>query len=911
MPSFLDEIDKNRELFLQFNETKRERFQQLIVHPMVRKVVNTIPILLSTNTKRLPGYVDGEVPCGIANFKPDTESEKFLQSRFNVRNIPLVQHGYFVEMFAVMGSVGTIAYTKESDFDYWVCIDRRSVTPEKLRLFIQKVEAIEKWAVDEMEIDMHIFINDIADIKNNIFAESSEEAFGSIIGAVLKDEFFRSSVIIAGKVPFWWVIPRFVRDVEYEKWYGLVPPEMKERLFIDLGNLFEISKQDFVGAALFLIIKSLGNPFKSLIKLGLLERYLFAPDNSPLLSQKVKSAMLRGSRENRILDSYILMFEEVYDYYETQLNDAALLNNIRQNLYLKIDPQLSKYLGIKDNRNLPYKVLVMFRYVKEWGWTARDIQDLDNFAGWDYKRTMVFWNMVRRFMLLSYQKIVSQIPSMNLENRISDSDFKLLSRKIKSHFSSEKNKIDHYISFKETPYESILIIEPAAGSGINDNEWSLIKRAQVADDKFTSTVVRTEKGLVRLLAWTAINQIFHSKFSRVKFQSGYGRINQNTVIDLLGSIADLFAGTRARIKNDFYLRPHFNMVNMIILNFGIENCEEIQTIHHLYQTSWGESYIDEYASPGDLVPILGKILHEATHSKNEFQDYCIIKSPEPFKKHYKEIEQIFQESYKFIVRSYRSQSLRFITSLAGRYVMITREGEVVTLANDADFAKTLARISLNPKKDTAFSVYGADQNLQVLDAINKLKKNNAITVVFEERSNLLVIYVVNERGNLFTFTKPKELKEEAVIYLFDFCQNVIKKINQDESVTRINPVLQFYQLAVDRFGKCIFENRSRWAEELYLVKFRSRKPLAVIVSKYKSIETLYSITASGDSNSIYVPLKRVSEFAENIRKSDRAVVRLVGDVRFIDLKDEDLGRGTTPYFHEKFRVEFVMEKIGS
>ncbi len=222
--SILEEFHKNRELFLQFNEIKYKRFQQLIGNTSIRRVVNSIPILLSTNNKRLPGFIEGDAPCGIMNLQPDVEAKKYLQGRFYVKEIEINNRNPFIEMMAVMGSVGTIAYTRESDFDYWVCIDRRGVPPEKLEAFQKKVEAVQTWAIQEAEIEVNIFINDITNIKNNIFAESKEEAFGSIIGAVLKDEFFRSSIIIAGKVPFWWVLPRFVRDSEYEELYRTALP---------------------------------------------------------------------------------------------------------------------------------------------------------------------------------------------------------------------------------------------------------------------------------------------------------------------------------------------------------------------------------------------------------------------------------------------------------------------------------------------------------------------------------------------------------------------------------------------------------------------------------------------------------------------------------------------------------------
>src|SRR4030042_5342829 len=259
--SILDDIHKNRESFLQFNDAEEKRFQHLIGNPNVRLVVNAIPILLSVNNKRLPGYIDGDVPCGIFNFRSEVDAKKYLQGRFYVKDLGLRDTNPFIEMMAVMGSVGTIAYSRDSDFDYWVCIDKRGVSPEKLNNFTGKMDAVQDWAMAEMNIEVHIFINDIGDIKNNIFAESNEEAFGSTLGAGLKEEFFRSSVIIAGKIPFWWVVPRFIRDSDYEKLYNELPEEIKEKDFVDMGNLFEISKADFLGAALFQIIKSLGNPF--------------------------------------------------------------------------------------------------------------------------------------------------------------------------------------------------------------------------------------------------------------------------------------------------------------------------------------------------------------------------------------------------------------------------------------------------------------------------------------------------------------------------------------------------------------------------------------------------------------------------------------------------------------------------
>jgi adenylate cyclase class 1 len=234
--SFLSTIETNRKNFLKFNDMKYERFQQLITNTNIKKVINAIPMLLSVNDPKIPGYVEASVPMGIFHYEPDRETVKYLASRFHRAGIAPDNRQPFIEMLAVMGSVGTIAYTKQSDFDYWVCVDKKRVSGEMLKNFQKKIDAIQSWAMSEIEIEVHLFINDIHSLKNNIYAEDEDEAFGSTIGATLKDEFYRSSIIIAGKIPFWWVVPR-IGDSEYETLYSQMPAEIRDTQYIDLGNL--------------------------------------------------------------------------------------------------------------------------------------------------------------------------------------------------------------------------------------------------------------------------------------------------------------------------------------------------------------------------------------------------------------------------------------------------------------------------------------------------------------------------------------------------------------------------------------------------------------------------------------------------------------------------------------------------
>ncbi len=900
-----EKIQANLSLFRKFNDIKYRRFQDFITNNNVARVINSIPLLMHVNDMRLPGYVEGDVPYGIANYTPDGEAEKFIHTRFHVKNFKFSKKP-FVQMLAVMGSIGTVAYSKESDFDYWVCIDRKSVSEKQAGLFNKKIVAIQNWAMKEINTEVHLFLNDIESVRNNIFAEDEDEAFGSTVGPVLKDEFFRSSIIIAGKYPFWWVVPGFLPDSEYYRIYDELDPVFRDETFIDLGNIYRISREDFLGAALFQLIKSLGNPFKSILKIGLLEKYLFGPEKALLLSQKIKSGLLKGNIEDRILDSYILMFEEVYEYYREVLEDKKLPEILRMNLYLKINPQLSKYSGMKKARSLPYKVKVMFRYVKEWGWGGKEIGNLDNFDNWDYQKIMAFWNQVKKFMLLSYQKISRTLPSMNLQQKISDSDFKLLSRKIKSHFSTEENKIDRYISFKDTPSESILYIEPI-DRGIDSQEWTLSKRNTSSKDHFESTLLKGEKDLVKLLSWTAINQIFDPGYSRIKISSGYSRISQDSVVDLMNKLCAVFQNRKLKIRNEYLLRPAFNLASVIIFNFSIEKADEIRSIHHVYLTSWGESYIYRYRNDADIIHILGKVLSDGSVLRRSYDEYCVIYSPEPFKKIYKDIETTFKESYEFITGGDRTGSNRLVAFIGNQYLIVSRDGIRVTVDTVPNYIKMLTTLTLKPKGSVTHRFLGDDSRLELLQEIYEKRRPNFISIFYDEKGDYVFVYVINENGNIFTFMKGRNKKEEALSYIYFFSRYVINRINSYHSIPDINDNIMVMKVAADRFGRVEFVNESKSLEELFLVKYQKRKGMVLEVSRGGG-ETAYTVTFPDGARIGPLNLAGLPGAVTRYRSTRGGFPEFVSDISFSDATKEDLSLGTSLFFLEKYRAELVVNK---
>ena len=896
-------IEENYNSFLKFNQMKVDRFQQLFASTNIKRVINSIPAILSMNDRKIPGYIDDKCPYGISGYQPDAEVARYIKSRFGIDFIS-PDKNCFIEMLAVMGSVGTIAYTKKSDFDYWACIDKSKTDEKGLRLFTKKVEDVQKWAEKEAGVEVHIFINDVHNLKVNIFAEDDEEGFGSTVGAVLKDEFFRSSIIVAGKIPFWWVVPKFVINEEYDKIFNHIPEEEREKKYVDIGNLYKISKEDFMGAALFQLIKAIGNPFKSILKIGILERYLFSGENTLLLSQKVKTAIIRNEISAIILDSYLLMFNEVYKYYEEVLTDKSLLLILRQNLYLKIDPQLSKYLTLKDKKNLPYKVVVMFKVTHEWGWGIDDLKDLDDFESWDYNRIIQFWNYIKKFMLLSYQKISREMPTMNLQNKISESDFKLLSSKLKANFSIEPDKIENFITFKDTPNEPYLYIEPDTRS-VKESGWRVYKKIRTDNGKHEKEIaIKTEDDLVKLLAWCSINQVYEPTFSRLFIDSGYNHISKSLITELLNKIFEMFNSKKVHLGNKLYLQNPRTYKNMIIMNFSDSNASTIASFYHLYMNSWGETFLKHYTNPSDLVMIFSKVLKDGPMNNRNFDEFCYFVSPEPHKKLYKNIEKTFRNAYDFFVSGKQYVKQRLLISIDNNLVCATKEDKEISVASFGSDIELLSYVSQRPFRYPDNRIYSEDNTeLSIIDEIYGKRINNTITMVYEDKQKYLMIYIIDENGNLFTYIKRKG-EGDPVPGTYRFCMNTISNIRKSKLGKNINEEILCYKLDVDKFGKVNFKDDSRNVRQLDSLYSNTENGVMIDVGLSEG-NTLYSARSTG-GRSKAVTLSGIPGMLKEIGKNRTCEII---DIKFHNFPAERMEIGSTIYFYEKYRIEKITGSV--
>jgi adenylate cyclase, class 1 len=239
---------ENKETFLKYNEMRKHTFLEL--SPKDADIIlYLVPWLLSVNHPACPGYIRGlKVPIQVANIHREQtilRKESAYKRLFSIQEdaslLKFSPQASLILGIYTIGSVGTIAQTEHSDCDIWLCIDKRTYDTHALQQLSQKVNILKNWLDTQLRLPTYFFICDLEDIRNCHFGQVDEESCGTTQKNILKEEFYRTMIVIAGRIPLWWIC----HDGEHPVAYGDVAKELscdelESQDFVDLGDIEHI-----------------------------------------------------------------------------------------------------------------------------------------------------------------------------------------------------------------------------------------------------------------------------------------------------------------------------------------------------------------------------------------------------------------------------------------------------------------------------------------------------------------------------------------------------------------------------------------------------------------------------------------------------------------------------------------------
>jgi adenylate cyclase, class 1 len=619
----LEALTDNRQSFLKFNRFKIHR-NLVTLSEIDQTIFLTIPRLLHVHQKGLPGYFEGDPPCGIHNFTLNQEAQYALEKMFPdviVRRNPNLKP--VIQTALLMGSVGSIAQTNKSDLDYTLLIDKNDFTEESMKLFQKKLNLIETWTWDSYNLETHFFINDFQDVKNNIFGESDSESTGSALAKLLKEEMYRTMIIVSGKVPFWLISPVDCDDKKYDKLYKKLENGetlLKREEFIDMGNVDDISQGEYFGGAIWALIKSLKSPFKTLMKMGILEDYMFGNTKSNLLCHQVKDKYINDTPYLDI-DPYLIMFERVQQFFK-ETKDEEALDALRHAFYLKVGTQIKPDEFGKGSKI--WRKSTLIKMLKEWGWDEEKLERLNNYSNWKMMHKLDLGNKISKILMASYKNISEKNKTLDpSESLITEQDTHLLGRKLFSFHRAAPNKVDNLgalVDGKTAETELTFLFKQKTPS--EKAAWYLIRgrTPAILEQIEDEDIIKKSNTLPFLVAFAVFNNLCN-KETQILLNAQEEALKESDLRALLGQLENFIASVNiAALSNEDLLNDaKINQLFMLI-DFGtppppevtlgnIKDCknnaelnkfitrrmDRIKSITTTYLTSWGELFCKTYS----------------------------------------------------------------------------------------------------------------------------------------------------------------------------------------------------------------------------------------------------------------------------------------------------------------------------
>jgi len=594
-------IRRHRQLFLNYIQLRCKCAYDL--SPQNAPVAfEIIPALLSLNDPVLPGYIpDGDKACGVHG----VGSAKNLKKRINhyfpeARKLKIAYQRHLIkrpiiESLLVMGSIGTVTQNGSSDYDFWVCVDAENSPSADIQKLRRKTQNISRWCRIQFDMEVHFFIMRVQDIRKDDFGRVNEESAGSSQKKFLKEEFYRTMLLVCGKTPFWWVVPPGISQEVYQQYWNQWTQQNRydDDDFVELGYLGNIPREEFLGTTLWHLSKGINNPFKALIKMAMMESYLSDDFEGPLLCDVIKKRVFEGRQSILELDPYLLMLETILKFYN-QTHKYDHMELLRKAFYIKTQPKLNRLKLISKRPN--YQTQAFKALLKQWHWSLNLCEDLNQIENWSYIRQLRFSTKINAFYSATYKQLRQEILQDGPQT-INDHDLTLLGRKIHVLFAKHKNKIQLNPYLKKGGLILDKCIFRLGKNRRGKSVWHLYDATRYRFEKSgKQSIIFTSPRVARAAAWLVINGLYDYHRTEVEMPPNPSGLNVNDLIDLLKHLHAYFLPSLSLIRMGTSLQEdaRCNQIMMVANLEKIPGLDEMSGTDIIHNNTWGELFTETY-----------------------------------------------------------------------------------------------------------------------------------------------------------------------------------------------------------------------------------------------------------------------------------------------------------------------------
>jgi adenylate cyclase class 1 len=763
-----------------------------------RIVLEILPLVFHLNHPALPGYLDADCPYGLSHYQP---SELTLNAaRRFARTFSLRDEGKRkpdLDAQFLMGSSGTLGHSVASDLDVWLC-HRDDLQEHGIRCLERKAEKVSEWAAT-LGIELHVFVFCAGEWREGRQrAEVAGENCGSAQHYLLLDEFYRTSIHLAGCYPIWWLIPAKDESRYHQCMRQLVDCRfIKGDEYIDFGPVCTIPKEEFLGAGVWQLYKGIDAPWKSVLKLLLIECYARTP-NLPLLSGRFKQAIFDGSTKADDLDPYVLL----YDRLESWLTDSdapARLELVRRSLYLKAGLPLTRVDAMPEQ----WRVQLLTMLVDRWGWTEKDLMNLDNRQRWRAEDVVMLRRTIVAELTHSYRLLSKMAREHDIQAAISVGDINLLGRKLYAAFQRKAGKVEQINpGLAPSLLEENLAFHHQSEQGSDGDGWLLYRDLEDPADAFWKPVIRRSGNLTELMVWCYCNGLL-ARTTRLNVRAGPGIATVGELREMLDALSGFLDFPVPPADREALSQGVYSLRNLLLINVGVDPQARLTekglhklsarhdslgfsggrenlviTIDQVTFNNWHEVSLQHYAAGDTLIQCLKNVLASAAGKPSDIPD---IQVHSHNRGHGAAIARRVQELFNDVLRQFFAGSagphpLRYVIEMDRRYFLLQFQGlEPGFIALDS-FDALMGHLALPQDRylPVVFDRYAISED-PALRAVSQASEPGNVQVFYYVRGGRARIWVIDELGSLVRWEQPAGNPRYLLIPLLRFLENLTER----------------------------------------------------------------------------------------------------------------------------------------
>lgn len=820
----------------------KQRFQQINAERLARtrsalserqqKFLELLPLLLHCNHPMMPGYVSHQTPNGISGYSPtkaELRAAQGISRSFKYQRDPH-KHRFIYSLF-LMGSVGTVAHSESSDLDIWLC-HKPGLSAGHVKQLELKCQQLSNWAI-EMGLEAHFFLMDCDRFLRGEASSLDSEASGSAQHYLLLDEFYRTGLLLAGRSPLWWLIPSG-READYASYADTLLGKrfIRGADVLDFGSVATIPDGEFIGAGIWQLYKAIESPYKSVLKLLLLECYASEHPKTSPLSLQFKQLIYNGCLDVNELDPYVMIYRRLESYLQ-QRNEPSRLELLRRCFYFKVNKPLSKSFR---GRKKSWQRQLLENLVGEWGWTPEHIAILDSRHRWKAARIIPERKSLVNELTNSYRFLMDFARQTQASVAINTKELNILGRKLHAALERRSGKVDWInLGISQDLSEPELTLCYQQPDNFQSTVWATHTQSAREVRTSPSQPIKKTRHLLENLLWCYANGILtgETRVEVITDKGGEdiatGEFTPAQVRQLIQALHQWLPLPLATVAHEqFQARAQARRL-LLLINVGVNPHEHLQKqgIHRLSNQTDALGYSalkENLVTSVDVVTLnswneVTTVRHHGDALLGSLYQYLQLTppgGPMPLPQLSfrcftpslgnavgQRVEELFRDIAACYYSGTRPPSSRYIFEMATQLFVVQFVDGQPQISRCSNQQRLLEHLGLpqacySPIMIDRYALAG-----HPLRAISGAAVDSAIQVYYQPRGKQADVYLVDEKGSLFNTVMPFYNQQSLLRPLHRFIRSVIDRQSLGTELYRgafgVQPV-DFFELKLRRGG---------------------------------------------------------------------------------------------------------------